>query len=363
MGLSDNLLYCELPLAWGENYKLTALYIFRNRITGRILLEFRKLINLRLLDLSSNLLTGEIPMQLSSMAFLYNLSLGDNMLIGMIPSTIGELRNLERLDLSKNRLSGPIPEEIGDCSKLISLKLSENNLNGSIPGQVGSLIHLQELLDLSHNALVGEIPSHLDKLTNLLVLNLSHNQLSGSIPSSFQYMLSLTVVDVSYNELEGPLPNNKAFYQAPAESFFHNKGLCGQAQGLIPCNSSSTNAYDGKENHRILYYILFPVMGMMLLLCALVKVALFCPTKEKTIVETLGERNEDLFSIWNFDGRTVHDDIIIATEDFDDKSCIGGGGYGRVYKAKLRTGQVVAVKKLTMWMVMKRLMRDLSGVK
>ncbi|KAK1291069.1 putative LRR receptor-like serine/threonine-protein kinase [Acorus calamus] len=346
MGLSDNQFYGKLPPAWGENYKLTALYISGNRITGRIPSEFKKLINLRVLDLSSNLLTGEIPMQMSSMTSLYNLSLGDNMLSGMIPSTIGELRNLERLDLSKNRLSGPIPEEIGDCSKLISLKLSENNLNGSIPSQVGSLIYLQELLDLSHNALVGEIPSQLDKLTDLLVLNLSHNLPSGSIPSSFQYMLSLTTVDVSYNELEGPLPNNKAFYQAPAESFFQNKGLCGQAQGLIPCNSSLAKVHDGKGNHKILFYILFPIMGMILLLCALVKFGSIFYNKRKFIVEALGESNGDLFSIWNFDGRTVYEDIIIATEDFDDKYCIGGGGYGRVYKAELPTGQIVAVKKL-----------------
>ncbi|XP_077252018.1 putative leucine-rich repeat receptor-like protein kinase At1g35710 [Tasmannia lanceolata] len=37
--------------------------------------------------------------------------------------------------------------------------------------------------------------------------------------------------------------------------------------------------------------------------------------------------------------------IIDAIEDFDEKHCIGEGGYGRVYKAALPTGQVVAVKK------------------
>ncbi|XP_042495174.1 MDIS1-interacting receptor like kinase 2-like [Macadamia integrifolia] len=39
------------------------------------------------------------------------------------------------------------------------------------------------------------------------------------------------------------------------------------------------------------------------------------------------------------------ENIIEATENFDDKHCIGKGSYG-VYKATLSTGQVVAVKKL-----------------
>ncbi|XP_026420008.1 probable leucine-rich repeat receptor-like protein kinase At1g35710 [Papaver somniferum] len=52
------------------------------------------------------------------------------------------------------------------------------------------------------------------------------------------------------------------------------------------------------------------------------------------------------FSVWNYEGKIVYEDIIEATEDFDTTYCIGTGGYGSVYKAELSTGQVVAVKKL-----------------
>ncbi|KAG6520007.1 hypothetical protein ZIOFF_017036 [Zingiber officinale] len=55
--------------------------------------------------------------------------------------------------------------------------------------------------------------------------------------------------------------------------------------------------------------------------------------------------NLDLFSIWNYDGRTVFGDIIDATEDFDDAYCLGVGASGSVYQAELPTGQVVAVKR------------------
>lgn len=53
----------------------------------------------------------------------------------------------------------------------------------------------------------------------------------------------------------------------------------------------------------------------------------------------------DMFSIWTYDGKNVYDDIVDATENFDDIYCIGTGGHGMVYEAELSTGQIVAVKK------------------
>ncbi|GJZ96351.1 probable leucine-rich repeat receptor-like protein kinase, partial [Tanacetum coccineum] len=51
-------------------------------------------------------------------------------------------------------------------------------------------------------------------------------------------------------------------------------------------------------------------------------------------------------SISSFDGRAVHDEIVKATNDFHDAYCIGTGGYGVVYKAKLQPNNIVTVKKL-----------------
>ncbi|KAG4128375.1 hypothetical protein ERO13_D09G017101v2 [Gossypium hirsutum] len=57
-------------------------------------------------------------------------------------------------------------------------------------------------------------------------------------------------------------------------------------------------------------------------------------------------KNGDLCSIWDYDGKIAYEDIVAATEDFDFRYCIGVGGYGSVYKAKLPCGKVVALKKL-----------------
>ncbi|XP_074349988.1 LOW QUALITY PROTEIN: MDIS1-interacting receptor like kinase 2-like [Apium graveolens] len=56
--------------------------------------------------------------------------------------------------------------------------------------------------------------------------------------------------------------------------------------------------------------------------------------------------NGDVCSIWNFDGNIAYEDIIRATNNFDIRYCIGTGGYGSVYEARLPSGKTVALKKL-----------------
>jgi glutamate synthase domain-containing protein 1 len=53
-----------------------------------------------------------------------------------------------------------------------------------------------------------------------------------------------------------------------------------------------------------------------------------------------------LFSIWSHDGKMMFENIIEATENFDDKYLIGVGSQLNVYKAELSASLVVAVKKL-----------------
>ncbi|XP_020426550.1 MDIS1-interacting receptor like kinase 2-like [Prunus persica] len=54
------------------------------------------------------------------------------------------------------------------------------------------------------------------------------------------------------------------------------------------------------------------------------------------------------FSVLNFDGKSMYEEIIRATEDFDSIYCIGKGGHGSVYRVNLSSASanIVAVKKL-----------------
>ncbi|XVF21524.1 hypothetical protein REPUB_Repub12eG0097300 [Reevesia pubescens] len=69
---------------------------------------------------------------------------------------------------------------------------------------------------------------------------------------------------------------------------------------------------------------------------------------EETKVGKRCECDSSVSIIWERNITFTFSDIVKAIENFDDKYCIGKGGSGNVYKALLRTGQVVAVKKLNM---------------
>ncbi|MCI03172.1 receptor-like protein kinase [Trifolium medium] len=184
----------------------------------------------------------------------------------------------------------------------------------------------------------------LGQLKCLETLNLSHNNLSGTIPSSYGEMLSLTIVDISYNQLEGPIPNILAFQNAPIEALSNNKGLCGNASGLELCSTSNGNSHNHKTNKNLVV-ILPLILGTVLLTLFLYGLSyVLCRMKEYKVADE--SHVENLFTIWSFDGKMVYENIIDATEEFDNKHLIGVGGHGSVYKAELLTGQIVAVKKL-----------------
>ncbi|KAI3831671.1 hypothetical protein MKX03_021209 [Papaver bracteatum] len=351
---NNNMLYGKLSKDWGNCQNLTTLAFGRNNITGRIPSEMGKLEILSALFLDSNNLVGEIPKELFKLSSLIQIDLSNNQLSGRLSSEISKLSNLQYLDLSSNKLNSSIPKQLGECSKLLSLNLSMNNFSESIPPQIGNLDSIQILLDFSNNELNGEIPSAFGKLSKLQTLNLSHNKLFGSIPSSFDQMVSLTTVNISYNELSGPLPNIKAFKDATYDALKNNPGLCGNnTRGFnVPCKSSIViGRKEAKHNNNLVLIILLPLVVSLFLLFILF--AILFRLQKRSIqnvapgnLPSVTNTGRNLFSIWNYDGKIVFEDIIEATEDFDTKYCIGTGGYGSVYKAELSTGQVVAVKKL-----------------
>ncbi|VAH00210.1 unnamed protein product [Triticum turgidum subsp. durum] len=342
MILKSNRLSGHISPNIGACTQLTVLRLAQNMITGSIPAVISKLSKLEQLRLDSNHLSGEIPPEICTLANLYSLNLSSNQLSGSIPTQVEKLSNLGSLDISGNILSGLIPEELGTM-KLQSLKINNNNFSGSLPDAIGNLAGLQTMLDVSNNNLSGVLPQQLGKLEMLEFLNLSHNQFGGSIPSSFASMVSLSTLDVSYNNLEGPVPTAPLLQNASASWFLPNKGLCGNLSGLPPCYSTPATAH---KRGKILGLLLPIVLVMGFGIVAAIVVIIILTRKKRNPQESVTAEARDLFSVWNFDGRLAFDDIIRATEDFDDKYIIGTGGYGKVYKAQLQDGQVVAVKKL-----------------
>lgn len=340
ISLSSNKFVGTLSPNWGSCKNLIGLNFGNNMIEGNIPSELGELKNLGSIYLGINRFTGEIPPEIGNLTNLYWMDLSKNLLSGQIPKEIGQLSNLEILILTSNMLSGKIPEDIGNCVKLQLLQMNNNSLNGSIPVSFGHLASLQRKLDLSQNSLSGAITSELSKLEMLIFVNFSHNQFNGAIPVSIASMQSLTVFDVSYNFLEGSIP--KGFHNASAEWFLHNKGLCGDFVGLSACDLLHM---DHKRNHQ--KFIIATTVSIFFVIVAIVVGAIaFFIRRKKVSTKSDDMTKRDVFSVWNFDGRMAFEDIINATDNFDEKYCIGEGSCGRVYKVGLQDEQVVAVKKL-----------------
>ncbi|KDO55849.1 hypothetical protein CISIN_1g0414381mg, partial [Citrus sinensis] len=282
---------------WGRCPQLSLLDVSINNITGNIPFEIGESPQLQYLDLSSNYIVGEIPTQLGNIIYLNRISLSGNKLSGRIPGELGSLINLEYLDLSANHLSNFVLESLGSLVKLYYLNLSHNKLSQQIPIELDNLIHLSEL-DLSHNFLGEKISSRICRMESLEKLNLSYNNLSGLIPRCFEELHGLLHIDISYNKLEGHIPNSTTFRDAPLEALQGNKGLCGDIRGFLSCMSYR------KASRKIWIVIVFPLLG-----------------------------------------KIVYEEIIRATNDFDAKHCIGKGGHGSVYIARVPSGEIFAVKK------------------
>ncbi|XP_027174213.1 probable leucine-rich repeat receptor-like protein kinase At1g35710 [Coffea eugenioides] len=332
-----------LPKEIGNLKNLVELDLSNSRFSGSIPPTLGQLSNLDSLNLSSNHFNGTIPSALFNLTNLSQLDIHLNLIYGSIPSEIGNLKILKFLVLGSNRLTGQIPPTLGNLNTLFSLDLSSNQISGSIPLQLSDIYSLR-FLDLSSNQLTGSILTQfgdhiLKSEVYFLYFNLSHNILSGTVPSS---LLRLGNVDLSYNALEGELPC-ELVNQFGSENFAGNPDLrCPSTLcGISPCVMKN-------HRHHPPYYIIG--LGVPFLVFSLIGglvLYIFHRTKVKKVeVELMNNKHGDIFRIWNYDGHMAYEDIIKATNDFDVSYCIGTGGYGSVYRARLPSGKVVALKKL-----------------
>ncbi|XP_050147128.1 MDIS1-interacting receptor like kinase 2-like isoform X20 [Malus sylvestris] len=348
--LDANLFIGQILPSLVSNWtELVSLYLQDNSFSGTISAEIGLLTQLQYLRLYSNEFRGEIPQSLGNLSQLQQLYLSDNHLTGEIPQSLGNLSRLQRLDLSANNFTGMIPR-ISGMLDLKLLSLSNNNLTRVIPIFLFLVVGLTGLdyLNLSSNSLSGAIPSELRMLTELDVFNASHNHLSGEIQSALADLLTLNIsmYDFSYNNLTGPFPTCGIFNKVPTSAFVGNHGLW-SAEGPTECKSSSTNSKSAKKN--MVSIILYSFLGFTVGAISIAALFLmFC--KRSTIRPQVIKTSQNFESfeamILQEEVKFTFAEVVKAVDDFHEKYCIGEGGFGKVYKAELQSGQVVAVKRL-----------------
>ncbi|CAI9279359.1 unnamed protein product [Lactuca saligna] len=144
-----------------------------------------------------------------------------------------------------------------------------------------------------------------------------------------------------------PVPPYAIFVNASIQVFQGNPSLCGNVTGLKLCPSQNMMKKKDPVHHKRVLIIVLPIFGALLL--GLLMCGLIAYQRQKKILpheQPSDDEGDDFFSISSFDGRVVYDEVLKATNGFDDAYCIGSGGYGIVYKAELQPNNVVAVKKL-----------------
>nr|BBF90169.1 putative receptor kinase TRKc [Oryza rufipogon] len=351
----DNHLTGGLPATLSNLTNLRALNLSYNQLSDSIPASLMKLENLQGLDLTSNGISGPIPEEIGTARFVW-LYLTDNKLSGSIPDSIGNLTMLQYISLSDNKLSSTIPTSLFYLG-IVQLFLSNNNLNGTLPSD---LSHIQDMfaLDTSDNLLVGQLPNSFGYHQMLAYLNLSHNSFTDSIPNSISHLTSLEVLDLSYNnlsgtipkylanftylttlnlssnKLKGEIPNGGVFSNITLISLMGNAALCGLPRlGFLPCldKSHSTNGS---------HYLKFILPAITIAVGALA-LCLYQMTRKKI------KRKLDITTPTSY--RLVsYQEIVRATESFNEDNMLGAGSFGKVYKGHLDDGMVVAIKVLNM---------------
>ncbi|KAF5947137.1 hypothetical protein HYC85_017365 [Camellia sinensis] len=404
--LDSNQLSGNIPSTLGSMQNLEALRLDRNLLNGSVPPNLNNLVNVRELFLSNNQLSGSLP-NLTGMATLNYMSISNNSFNGSDFtawfSTIQSLTTLTTLMMENVGLQGKIPTALFGLPQLQTVVLRNNKLNDTL--DVGSSFSSQlQLIDLWNNSIDGfteraglkfELIS--DKIaspncvceypyTGTIVfraLSFSYlgnpsiyTSLTNSLMDSFQ-SLKLPVDSVSLGNLTADsdnyfvlnvtiFPSGQDYFNRtgiyeigfffvnqtfkPEEKFgfgpyvFH-AAMYGNFEGSAGTNkkSSSTGIIIGAA-----------VGGSVLLLLSLL--AGIYAFRQKRRAEIADKQNNP-FASWDpskSDGDVpqlkgarnfTFEELRKYTNNFSEANSIGSGGYGKVYRGTLPTGQLVAVKR------------------
>ncbi|KAM7523647.1 hypothetical protein LguiA_013549 [Lonicera macranthoides] len=390
ISLSNNQLSGEIPSSFGRLENLAILKLRNNSFSGKIPAELGDCRSLIWLDLNTNFLNGTIPpalfRQSGNIAVavvngkrLYIKNDGSKECHGA--GNLLEFGGIREEQLSRistrfpcnfTRVYRAIPQKFDHNGSMIFLDLSYNKLEGTIPKELGSMYYLF-ILNLGHNDLTGPIPEELGSLKNVAILDLSFNSLNGSIPQSLTGLTSLGEIDLSNNKLSGVIPESAQFYTFPDYRFLNNSGLCGLP--LPPCGGDSSKSLNGdhKKSKRrqaslagsVAMGLLFSFFCMVGLIIIAVETKKRRKKKEAALDAYIGSNSHSgtANSVWKLPTarealsinletfekplkKLTFADLLEATNGFHENTLVGSGGFGDVYRAQLKDGSVVAIKKL-----------------
>ncbi|KAG7579320.1 Leucine-rich repeat [Arabidopsis thaliana x Arabidopsis arenosa] len=400
LNLSQNSLTSLVPSSFGQLLNLSELDLSRNSLTGVLPTSFSSLNNLLTLDVSSNYLTGPIPPGLGTLSKLLHLNFSSNSFSSPIPPELGDLVNLVDFDLSINSLSGSVPQELRKLRNLQLMAIGDNLLSGTLPVDLFSAESQLQTLVLRENGFSGSLPDLCWSLLKLRILDIAKNNFTGMLPnsssvpdqiaemvdiSSNTFYGELTPVlrrfrrmDLSGNYFEGKVPdyvigenvsvtsnclqNEKR--QKPAAicaAFYKSRGLdfddFGRPNSTQP---TSKNASSGISHRTVIILAVAGGVGFILIFVILPIILCLCirhrrraaqrgnndrpkPAGEASQQPPKGAQTFDLSRLGN---AFSYEQLLQATEEFNDANLIKHGHSGNLFRGFLENGIPVVIKKI-----------------
>ncbi|NP_001303105.1 protein BRASSINOSTEROID INSENSITIVE 1 precursor [Brassica napus] len=395
ISLSNNRLTGQIPRWIGRLESLAILKLSNNSFYGNIPAELGDCRSLIWLDLNTNYFNGTIPAEMfkQSGKIAVNFIAGKRYVYikndGMKKECHGAGNLLEFQGIrweQLNRVStrnpcnftrvykGHTSPTFDNNGSMMFLDMSYNMLSGYIPKEIGSTPYLF-ILNLGHNFISGSIPDEVGDLRGLNILDLSSNKLDGRIPQAMSALTMLTEIDLSNNLLSGPIPEMGQFETFPPVKFLNNSGLCGYPLprcGPANADGSAHQRSHGRKHASVAGSVAMGLLFSFVCIFGLILVGREMRKrrrKKEAELEMYGEGHGNSGdrtannTNWKLTGakealsislaafekplrKLTFADLLQATNGFHNDTMIGSGGFGDVYKAVLKDGSAVAIKKL-----------------
>ncbi|CAN0929390.1 LRR receptor-like serine/threonine-protein kinase RPK2 [Linum grandiflorum] len=316
----------------------------KGKLEGKLSPLIGKLTKLRVLSLPFNSLGGKIPLEIWELQDLEVLDLEGNLISTLEfqfpPSGLGKLKVL---NLGFNRIGGPIPGSISRLERLEVLNLAGNELNGTVPFDLGSNCQFLEHIDLSRNLLVGSIPSSLANCRRLKTISLSSNSLTGRIPSEFVQLRQLRALEVDEGFAVTSGSSNVRRVLSAADVSLRYASPENRSESHVENSSTGAAGNDGMGPIEIASVASASAIVSVLVLLVIM---FFYLRKRAPNARVQVSEPKEIIEFADIGVPLLYEEIVLATENFSMRNCIGNGGFGATYKAEIAPGTLVAVKRL-----------------